>query len=55
MNKKDLEIFKKSAQGKDKNGDNIYHEIFKLKKEMRNKFLELITDEKYYLKVSLKP
>ena len=55
LSKEDVEIFKTSAQGKDKNGDNIYHEIFKLKKEMRNKFLELITDENYFLKVFIRP
>ena len=52
---KDIEIFKKSAKGKDSYGNNIYHEIFKLKKEVRNKFLELITDKNYFIKIFLKP
>ena len=55
LNKKDAEIFKKSARGKDINGDNIYHEIFKLDKIKRNKFIELIKNEKYYLKIYVKP
>lgn len=55
LDKKDAEIFKKSARGKDKLGENIYHEIFKLSKNKRNKFLELIKDEKNFLKIYIKP
>ena len=55
LSEKDAEIFKISARGKDINGDNIYHEIFKKNAEIRNKFLEVILDEKYFLKIFVKP
>lgn len=55
LNEKDAEIFKSSAKGKDIEGNNIFHEIFKKKAEIRNKYLEIILDEKYFLKVLVKP
>lgn len=55
LTEKDAEIFKRSAKGKDIDGNNIYHEIFKKKAEIRNKYLEVILDEKYFLKIFVKP
>ena len=55
LDPKDAEVLKTSARGKDDRGNNIYHEIFKLEKNKRNKFLELILDEKYFLKILVKP
>jgi hypothetical protein len=54
LTEKDAEILKISAKGKDINGDNIYHEIFKKKAEIRNKYLEVILDKKYFLKIFVK-
>jgi hypothetical protein len=55
LSEKDAQILKISAKGKDINGNNIYHEIFKKNPEIRNKYLEVILDEKYFLKIFIKP
>jgi len=39
----------KTCKGKDMFGNNIFHEIFMLPPETRNKYLEVIFDEEYHV------
>lgn len=52
---KDWETFAKSCKSKDYRGDNVLHEVFQKPVEARNKFLEIICDEKYYVNIYLRP
>lgn len=47
LTKSDFKDFVKSCKSKDRKGNNIFHEIFMLPQESRNRFLETIYSEEY--------
>jgi hypothetical protein len=55
MNPKQVDIMAKTCQGKDIFGNNVFHEIFQLPRDTRNKYLEVIFDEKYHVKIYMRP
>ena len=54
-NPKDYKDFVNSCKGKDWKGNNVFHEIFMLEEEMRNKYLAVIYDPAYQVKAYLRP
>lgn len=55
LNPKEVKIFAHTAQGKDIFGNNIFHEVFQLPRDTRNKYLEVIFDPKYHIKIFMRP
>ena len=53
LTKNDFEDFVKSCKSKDRKGNNIFHEIFMLPQESRNRFLETIYSDEYQVKAYL--
>jgi len=54
-NPKDYKDFVNSCKAKDWKGNNVFHEIFMLDEEMRNKYLAVIYDPAYHVKAFLRP
>ena len=52
---KEIGIFAKTCKGKDIFGNNIFHEIFQQRPDTRDKFLKTIFNEKYHVKIYLRP
>ena len=55
FDKQAMKDFKNSCKGKDWKGNNIFHEVFMLEESMRNNFLNVIYDDKYKVKIYLRP
>jgi len=49
---KEAELLKESVKIKDEVGNNIFHEIFKLKAKLRDQFLNIVFDYQFYLKIN---
>jgi len=49
---KEAELLKESVKIMDEVGNNIFHEIFKLKGNLRDQFLNIVFDYQFYLKIN---
>jgi len=55
LNKAEMKKLASACKSKDDKGNNIFHDVFMLPEGVRNKYLELIYDPGYQVKIFLKP